>query len=57
MILPLRVLFWISEVFVVVLVAAPIYRFYTYGWGDRREDFTNRLANKTLDFYFASLSG
>ena len=52
MILPLRVLFWISEVFVVVLVAAPIYRFYTYGWGDRREDFTNRLANKTLDFYF-----
>ena len=46
------VLFWISEIFVIVLVAAPIYRFYSYGWEARRQDFTNRLANKNLDFYF-----
>jgi hypothetical protein len=49
---PMLILFWISEIFVIVLVAAPIYRFYSYGWEARRQDFTNRLANKNLEFYF-----
>lgn len=52
MIAPMIALFWISEIFVILLVAAPIYRFYTFGWEDRREDFTNRLASKDLGFYF-----
>jgi hypothetical protein len=51
-IVPISGLFWVSELFIIFLVAVPIYRFCSYGWGDRREDFTNRLAGKDLSFYF-----
>ncbi len=44
--------FWTSEVLIICLIFAPIYRFLRYGWLIRRQEFTNRLAKKKLSFYF-----
>jgi hypothetical protein len=50
-------LFWTSEFLVIALVWAPVHRFINYGWEVRKQDFTNRLANKNIEFYFERFWG
>jgi hypothetical protein len=49
--LAIEILFWLSELIVLLVVLAPVTRFITHGWDARRQDFANRLANKTIDPY------
>jgi hypothetical protein len=44
-------LFWASEIIVVSLVMAPVYRFVTVGWRIRKQEFTNRIFGRQIELY------
>jgi hypothetical protein len=47
----LAALFWLSQAIVLLLILAPVSRFYSFGWEIRKQDFTNRLAGKPITAY------
>ena len=51
----LPVLFWASELIVLILVLAPPILFLNGGWNVRKQEFVNRLKGKNISVYLALL--
>ena len=49
----LAALFWVSLVMVIMIATIPVGRFLLYQWGVRRQEFLNRLGDKSLAVYLA----
>ncbi len=47
----IQAIFWISEAIIFFIVMAPASRFFAYGWAIRKQEFTNRIAGKSIGLY------